>query len=247
MNLLVTRPILDAERTASRLRAMGHIVVVRPLLRVEFLPLIIEVDPAAIVVTSRNAVRAIGTWKEVAAWWDRPLFAVGAATASAAVAAGFKDVRAAEGDGAALARLVSGSPDPAGGSVLYPAAEDRSLVMEEMLRAEGFDIEIAVAYRMTAAEGLGSDVVEALRSGALAGILLYSKRSAATFLSLVDKSGLTGALQQLRIFALSPTIASIFAGRAVGRIDVAAAPREDALLSLIPPGTSIKALDSETS
>lgn len=233
MKLLVTRPLPDAETTADRLRRLGHEVMVEPLLRAAFLPLTETVDPTALAVTSRNGVRALAAWPQSEAWRKLPLFAVGAATAAAAREAGFLDVRSADGDGAALAEMIIASGKPAEGRILYPAAADRSPLFEQRLGEAGFGIDTVAAYRMAPAEALDAEVAAALAGGKLDGILLYSRRSAEVLLGLIDRAGLAETLAQLRLFVMSPAVAAAFAGRAVGRIDVAPEPREDALIGLI--------------
>ncbi len=233
MKLLVTRPLPDAEETAGRLRGLGHEVMVQPLLRTRLLPLAATVAPAALAVTSRNGVRALAAWPAAAVWRDLPLFAVGEATAAAARGAGFTDISSADGDGVALAELIIATRKPGDGRILYPAAEDRSPIFEQRLGEAGFAVDGVVAYRMAAADAFDPPIVEALAAGELDGVLLYSRRSAETFLALVDQAGLGGALARLRLFVLSPRVADAFASRAVGRIDVAPEPREDALIGLI--------------
>src|SRR5262245_62204980 len=103
MRLLLTRPEPEASVTAARLAALGHAVLVEPLLRIDFVPPPAGLaTPAAIVFTSGNAVRAVGQWPDVAAWAGVPTFAVGERTASLAAAAGFSDVRSAAGEAEAL-------------------------------------------------------------------------------------------------------------------------------------------------
>ena len=234
MRLLVTRPQPDAARTATRLEALGHEVLVAPLLKTELLPLARRADPAAIAVTSRNGVRALAAWPESSAWRKRPLFAVGEATAAAAREAGFSDVRSADGDGAALAAAIVKALPIEAGRILYPAAEARSPVLEETLRAAHFSVDAVVAYRMAAAGSLPTEVTEALRSGSIDGVLLYSKRSAETFLALLDAAGQGAVLARLRLFVMSNAVAAVFRGRDVADVEVAPSPREDDLVGLIP-------------
>jgi uroporphyrinogen-III synthase len=59
MHLLVTRPEPDGERTAAKLRARGHEVMLASLLRVEAIDADIGGDWHAVAVTSVNALRAI--------------------------------------------------------------------------------------------------------------------------------------------------------------------------------------------
>ena len=69
MRLLALRPEPDASETALRLRRLGHTVRVEPMLTVEFRPEPADLpEPAAILFTSRNAVRALDRWPRTAAW-----------------------------------------------------------------------------------------------------------------------------------------------------------------------------------
>ena len=97
MRLLVTRPEPDATRQAELLAARGHEPVLAPLLAIESATNVpIELDGAqALIVTSRNALRALASHRDVAALLQLPLFAVGEATAKAATELGFTTVIAA--------------------------------------------------------------------------------------------------------------------------------------------------------
>ena len=98
----ITRAQPAADATAERVRALGHEALVAPLLAVR--PLSgVEVDLsgiAALAFTSANGVRAFA---DLSGERSLRVFAVGAATAQAARAAGFKLVLSADGDVEALA------------------------------------------------------------------------------------------------------------------------------------------------
>ena len=193
-----------------------------------------DIDPAAIVLTSRNGVRALAAWPESQAWRTKPVFAVGAATAGEAASVGFTRARSADGDGATLAAHVKNTIAPSAGAILYPAAEERSPVLEDTLRDAGYVIATAVAYRMVPAEALSELVATALRSDSLDGVLLYSRRTASIFVSLVERAGLVDRLRRLQMFVMSEAVKSALGGYPVGGIEVAASPKEDALLNLVP-------------
>ncbi|WAC59497.1 uroporphyrinogen-III synthase [Brevundimonas sp. SL130] len=102
----VTRAEPGASRTAARLRDMGFEPLVHPLLVVEHLkPALPDLERfAALAFTSPNGVVAFAA---LTPRRDRPVFAVGKATAQAARQAGFVAVRSADGDLTALARLIA--------------------------------------------------------------------------------------------------------------------------------------------
>src|SRR5680860_747701 len=80
MRVLVTRPEFDATREAEALTARGHEPVLAPLLAIEFLPGVsLDLDGAqALIVTSRNALRALAAHAELKQALALPLFAGGA-------------------------------------------------------------------------------------------------------------------------------------------------------------------------
>src|ERR1700761_7868772 len=102
MAILVTRPHPDNEATALALRERGFEVVLAPMLRFEQVPLEepLDADLAGVIVTSANALRAVGD--ELATLITLPLFAVGNHTADEARQHGFAKVISAEGDAAKL-------------------------------------------------------------------------------------------------------------------------------------------------
>ena len=108
MAVLVTRPHPDDEATASALRARGFEVLRAPMLRFEAVPFHDDADAryGAVIVTSANALRAIGVNLADNRLLKLPLFAVGEHTASAARDAGFAQVIAASGGAGGLRDLV---------------------------------------------------------------------------------------------------------------------------------------------
>jgi len=236
MRILVTRPEPDAEKTAAKLRALGHEPVMAPLLTVVFSePPVDLAVPAALMLTSRNAVRAVSRWPQVAGWRDRPVFVTGQGTGDAARRAGFADVRSADGDAADLAALVMAEIGPELRPILYPAARDRSEGFLEILRANGYDAHVVEAYRAESPASLDIAVCEALRFSRIDAVLLYSRRTAVAFRQAVEGAGLASALGGMRLCALSARVAEPLGGLGI-EIVVAAHPDEDSLIALLQTG-----------
>ena len=59
MRVVVTRPQADSERTAAALEALGHEVLVAPLMRIEPVAVDLAGTWSAIVITSANALQAV--------------------------------------------------------------------------------------------------------------------------------------------------------------------------------------------
>ncbi|MCX5580908.1 uroporphyrinogen-III synthase [Kaistia terrae] len=234
MRLLVTRPEPEATRTAERLRALGHEPVMAPLLEAIFLdPPQPAFQPAAILLTSGNGLRGLLRWSFPASWFDVPVFAVGDRTAEAARDAGFSKVLSANGDGDALATLAIATLAPGAGTLLYPAAVDRAGNWPERLIAGGHALFLVEVYRMDPAANLPDSVANDLRQRRIDGVLLYSPRTAKTFVQLVAGLNPQPPVDDLPIYTLSETIASMLT---FGAVFIAAEPTDDALLAQIPKG-----------
>lgn len=234
MRLLVTRAEPDAMRTASRLSMLGHQVMVEPMLVIDFRPPPNLTAPAALIVTSRNGIRALQRWPEAVDWRDLPLFAVGKATASAAREAGFNDIRIADNDARSLTTLVFDTFTPDEGTLLYPAAFDRSADLELGLAERGYSIRLIESYRAHAVDRLSETLIERLRQRTIDGMLFFSQRTATTFGTLATTAGLIPALSGTAVYALSEQVAAPLRAVSPKAINVAEVPTEDALLALIP-------------
>jgi uroporphyrinogen-III synthase len=227
VQILITRPRADAEALARALEDRGHRVLLAPVLTIEpirdLLPGLDRVQ--AIVLTSANAVPALAGIAP-----RRPVFAVGAATARAARAAGWADVRAAAGDAPALARLIIGQCRPAAGPLLHLSGAKIRPGLAEALAAAGLELRRQAVYRAVAAESLPPTVVEAIRSRALDAVLLFSPRSAAVFADLIAGRDLAACLDRTAAVCLSAAVAAACARLNWAALRVAARPELAALL-----------------
>ncbi len=232
MRLLVTRPEPDASALAARLASLRFDVLVQPMMHIEFADEPPDIrSPAALLVTSRNGVRALQRWAAADGWRHVPLYAVGEGTAAEARTAGFGDVRVAGGDAKALAALVHADLDRAAGPLLYVAGRDRAADLPAML--PGLDVTTVEAYRGVAAAALDPAVAAAIRDGALDGALFFSRRTAAIFVGLVEGADAVDGLKSTVLFAASEAVAEPLAVLKPARIVVATRPDEKSVLALL--------------
>ena len=226
MKLLVTRPEPDAAHTAAALRARGHEVLSAPLLRVEPIGFALPGETfGGVVMTSANAARAIAGHPRRAALASLPAFAVGRHTVEAARAAGFREVRSADGDRHDLAALLRGRADRR--PLLYLAGEHRS----GSLDAGGAPVLTVAAYRAVKAERFPAAVANALGAGALEGVLHFSRRTAEAYLDCAQAAGLLDRALVPVHYCLSRQVAAPLA--AAGAIRIAPRPDEEALIELL--------------
>ncbi|HEY6995585.1 MAG TPA: uroporphyrinogen-III synthase [Xanthobacteraceae bacterium] len=232
MRLLVTRPEPDGARTGEALRTRGHAVLLAPLLRVEAIDCDIpDAAYGAVVMTSANAARAIASHPRRAALTALPAFAVGRRSADAARAAGFRDVRSADGDKADLLALLRAQYQAQRGPFLYLAGEDRAGEID--LAASGVEVVTAVVYRAVAAERFPDAVAAALGNGEVDGVLHLSRRSAQAYLACARRAGLADRALAPLHFCLSRAVAEPLAAAGAAAIRIAHRPDEAAMLELV--------------
>ncbi|MFC5553174.1 uroporphyrinogen-III synthase [Methylobacterium iners] len=231
MRIWVARPEPGATRTAERLAALGHDPLLAPVLAVtRAIGPPPEGDFAGLLLTSANAVPALAAQAIAGV----PVFAVGTRTAAAARAAGACPVLDAEGDAAALSRLVRATLAP-GATLLHLAGAERKREPAASLEAAGYRIRIFTAYAAEPVPALPSRVAEALGGTAgrprLDGALHYSRRSAEAALELAGAAGLGGAFAALKHYCLSADVAVPLVAAAIEVHFVPTRPSEEALLA----------------
>ena len=205
MRVLIVRPAPDNSVTASRVAALGHEPIIVPLFDVVAQAWDAP-DPTmfdAVAMTSANAARFAGP--ELARYTHLPLFAVGAATASAAATAGFERIGTGAGDADALANRLTGR-------VLHLAGADH-----RALQAKA-DVVTRVVYAAIEAP------VGPLPDADCA--LVHSPRAGAALAARVVHR------EPLDIVAISAAAASA-CGVGWRSAQVAAEPREDTMLACL--------------
>lgn len=221
----ITRAQPAAEVTAERVRALGHEAIVAPLLTVK--PLAdVSVDlagVAALAFTSANGVRAFA---DLSGERSLRVFAVGAATAQAARAAGFRLVLSADGDVEALAEGIAKRRGELRGAVLHPGAAEPAGDLVGALAAQGVEARRLVLYE-TAPVKLADEAADRLVQADA--VLLHSPR-AAEVLAGVLKSH---PAPNLRALGLSKAVVKPLARAKVAAKTFPSMPLEAALLNLI--------------
>lgn len=225
MRLLVTRPVEDAENLKDQLEALGHQVILSPLLAIA--PRNdIAIPPEnyqAVALTSANAVRCLVDSAHLAGLRHLPVMAVGPQSAAAARAAGFTKITEAGGDGIGLARHIIETLDPKTGPILYLSGRDTASDFTGLLESGGLTARRVIVYEAQPAVRLSPQAAEAQ------GVLLYSPRSARLWLDLARRHAVPADV--MVHYCLSANIAAILPDAFARR--VAARPVEEALLEVI--------------
>ncbi len=224
--VLVTRPEPGAAETADSIRLLGHQPVLAPMLTIEPVP-----GPPldltgfdGVAVTSANGVRALAGRSMRR---DLPLYAVGTRTAALARDLGFADVHSADGDVADLSLLLTGAGLR---RVLHVAGAD----LAGDLTPAGVEITRLTAYRAVEATALPDAALTALRNGQVAYVTLFSPRTAASFVRLAEKAGLSPLASGWTALCLSAAVAQAASGFGFADRRIAARPDAASLLALLP-------------
>ena len=226
--VLITRPEPGATETAVRLTALGFIPVVAPVLSIIAKDIRPPDHITATVLTSRNAVAACPS-----SFHDRPVFAVGTATAARAREIGFTRVFNADGDAAALAKMIAGTLPPADGSLFLPTGQGQGLDLAKSLRQQGFNVIRRVAYQAKSVPTLPDAAAIHLRRRQLAAAMFFSGETARHFVHLLKAAGLTDAVRDVEAVSISERATMALRTLPWRRISVAAKPNQDAMLVLL--------------
>ena len=224
MRIWVTRTTPGNARTAASLEDLGHAVLNTPVLEIR----VLESDrlrhvPDGIVFTSSNGVRHHPPCPEL---FHIPVFAVGARTAEAALAAGYADVRSADGDIVDLQRMIlSELPPPA--RLVHFGARQVAGDLKGFLRPFGYLVERRAVY---ASEPVAVRWLLEIRRElpSIDGILVHSPRAAERVARVLAGTGWTG-----RVWCISEACAFKLAGLTGIRMHFASRPTEAALLEMV--------------
>lgn len=219
MKVWVTRTQPGAEATAQRLRDLDFEPLIAPLLTIE--PLAADLDIAGAAALAFTSPHAIVPPVDA----ELPVFAVGPATAQAALKAGYLDVHVGPSDAAALGLLIAGSLPP-GAMVLHPCALERAGDMAPPLSAAGLTLRAVPVYRSVFARRDSSIALALTEAQA---VLLHSPKGARALNALLsDRPG-----PPLRALCLSQAVAQSLDERNFSSVAYPALPNDTALLKLL--------------
>lgn len=234
--VLLTRPRTESERLAALLSAGGIRAEIEPLLTPvpSFAPRPVAGGVRALMLTSANALKAMLERREaIADLMARPVFCVGAQTASAARAFGFKDVVSADGDGQALAARLRSALPPSSEPILHLCGLHVAGRAGTILQACGYKIVPWSVYKAVATASLSQSTRDQLRAGAFDAALFFSPRTAAVFGDLLRREKMEDVCRPMLALGLSEAVAAPLRLLPFGRVDVAAHPSEDEMVSAL--------------
>lgn len=236
MTALIVRSEPGAGDFVRRLAREGVPAVACPVTTMQPLDTAFAVPESAqgVAFTSVNAVRF---YAGRGARTDLPAYAVGAATARAARAAGFAIVHNAGSDVRGLESLISGRCRPSQGELVYPTGRDVAGDLGRSLESVGFAVLQTALYEARGAEKLPESAANALHTRTATAVALFSVRNGLEFARLILAAGREDAVSELSVCCISESVAAAFGNErrlpAARRTVVAASPDADAVAAAL--------------
>jgi uroporphyrinogen-III synthase len=228
MQVAITRPIADAKSFSEALQRIGVKTVLEPLMSIENIegPSLDLSRYQALLITSANGARALKGWTTER---NIRVFAVGDASAQAAIELGFQNVESAGGNVEMLAHLAINQLSGEGGPLLHVAGTRVAGDLSRVLLQAGFDIRREVLYRARFIDSFSTRFAQALDAGEIDGVALFSPRTASVFVELAEKSNVTN-LKTVTAYCLSQAVAENVVGISWEKIIVSNTPDQVSLL-----------------
>ena len=220
MNILITRPLMDAEDLMEKLFAYGHKIIHLPTLKISAVEtkLVNPDNFDAFVFTSTNAVRNLqltNTNKSL------HCFCVGSITEKIARQLGFVNTSSAGGTVNALKNLIMISDKINKNSNLaYFCGDNISYDLDLELRKEGLKIKKIINYTSEVISDLNSENKKLIENYPPDLIYIYSARSAESFIAIVKNYELNPLVTQSTVMCISKKVANIFKSQGWKKIEI---------------------------
>ena len=221
----ITRAQPGAAATAERVRALGHDAIVAPLLAVRALE-DAQVDLAGVAALAFTSANGVRTFADICPERTIRVFAVGAATAQAARAAGFKLVLSADGDVEALAEGIGQRRGELRGAVLHPGAAELAGDLAGALEKQGVTARSLILYETEPVKLEAEVAAQLVLADA---VLLHSPRASQALAALLKLH----PAPKLRALGLSKAVVKPLARAKLAARLFPSMPLEGALLNLI--------------
>jgi len=209
MNILITRPLIDAEDLMGKLFSLGHKIIHIPTLQVK--PVRNQKCDAknydAFIFTSANAVRNLKLLNENK---KKLCFCVGSITEKIVRQKGYANTISAGGNVNALKNIILNSDFDKKKKIAYFCGDYISTDLDLDLKREGYLIDKVINYSSEKIVDLNNENEKILNNHPPDIIFVYSKRSAESFVELVKKYTLNGLMTGSRVLCISEKVLNVF-------------------------------------
>ena len=209
MNILITRPLIDAEDLMGKLFSLGHKIIHIPTLQVK--PVTNQKCDAknydAFIFTSANAIRNLKLLNEDK---KKLCFCVGSITEKIVRQKGYSNTISAGGNVNALKNIILNSDFDKKKKIAYFCGDYISSDLDLDLKREGYIIDKVINYSSEKIVDLNNENEKILNNHPPDIIFVYSKRSAESFVELVKKYTLNGLMTDSRVLCISEKVLNVF-------------------------------------
>ena len=220
MNILITRPLIDAADLMEQFFAYGHKIIHLPTLKIST----VESSPInpnnfdAFIFTSTNAIRGL---RLTSTNKNLYCFCVGSITEKIAHQTGFTNTSSAGGTVNALKNLIMNSDKVNKNSKLaYFCGDSISYDLDIELKKEGFNIKKIINYSSEVINDLNNENKKLIENYPPDLIYIYSSRSAQSFLGIVKNYKLNALMTQSIVMCISAKVAKIFKSQGWPKIEI---------------------------
>jgi len=236
MHILITRPKLQANKTALALQSKGHTCDIEPLLTIEHIQTSqLKGDFKGLIITSSNVTSALSQLAAIDDLKPLPVLSTGKTTQDTLHEAGFENVENVQGSALTIADNAKDWMKRQGlkenDRILYPCAEVIAHDLSVEFRKRGLVCVKWPVYRSVPSIVLSDHVRDSLSNNEYDAVLLYSKRTAETFVSLLNQ--MASPPDALFVYALSKDIVAGLTFESQLTVNCPKLPSEDALLALL--------------
>jgi uroporphyrinogen-III synthase len=209
MNILLTRPLIDAEDLMAKFFSLGHKIIHIPTLKISAA----KIDPVnpkkfdAFIFTSANAIRNL---KLINSDKSKICFCVGSITEKIVRQAGYNNTISAGGTVNALKNIILNSDQIDKKKLIaYFCGDNISSNLDIELKREGLQIDKIINYTSEKITDLNEENNIIIKNHPPDIIFIYSKRSAESFVEIVKKYALNGLMTQSRVLCISEKVLSV--------------------------------------
>ena len=209
MNILITRPLIEAEDLMGKFFSLGHKIIHIPTLKLSAA----NIDPVdakkygAFIFTSANAIRNL---KLINHDKSKICFCVGSITEKIVRQAGYNNTITAGGTVNSLKNIILNSDQiDKKKSMAYFCGDNISSNLDEELKQEGHQIDKIINYTSEKITDLNEENNKIIKSHPPDIIFIYSRRSAESFIEIVKKYALNGLMTESRVLCISEKVLSV--------------------------------------
>ena len=210
MNILITRPLIDAEDLMGKLFSLGHKIIHIPTLKISSA----KNEPIdssqfnAFIFTSANAIRNL---KVIEQDKSKLCFCVGSITEKITRMSGYNNTISAGGTVNALKNLIiSSSHINEKSKIAYFCGDNVSYDLDLELKREGFKTNKIINYTSEKITDLNEESKKIISNHSPDIIFVYSARSAESFIEIVKKYSLFTLMTGSKVMCISKKVADIF-------------------------------------